>query len=144
MLPLGWVTLIPGGFLLYKTHRKTITISTDEGDYNLEFNPTVPRGWTAITSVVADHIHGIDFARAMAVQDKEAAAVQWLATQAELADKYIEAIGTAVSPDSFEACHDVLRHVDISALASIANILIGEYSSYHKEALAEAKEGFEP
>lgn len=129
---------------MYKTHRKTITIATDEGNHDLTFNPTIPRGWTALANVVSEHIRGIDLARAMAKEDKQAAAVHWIARQAELADMYIDAIGVAVDKDSFGKCHDILRHVDISALASIASAIIGEYTRYHKEAIREAKEGFEP
>lgn len=123
------------------THTMDIIIETDEGNYTVAFNPSVPAGWGKIQTAIAKHLSDFNFSKAMAVKDKTAGAVYWLKSQAENAELFIEAIKISVGEDEFGKIRAVLYRLDVDGLAQICMKVMDAYGEYYR---AKLKEGLEP
>lgn len=124
--------------------RKTITIETSEGNYNLVFCPAVPKGYKALNEVISKHIKLQNMARAISKEDNLAGAVRWIADQAELAEEYIRAIEKAVDYDSFMEVADILEHISVESLSYITVALVTAYNDFYKSELEKLDKELEP
>ena len=125
---------------MHRTFTKTISIETDQGNYEVSFNPSVPRGYLELKEVVEKHITDFEFCRIMAASDKKNAAVYWISKQVENAEKFISAIHIAIGDQEYAKVEWLLQNISIDSLSEIAAAIMNKYTEYYQEKL---KEGFE-